>query len=96
MRASSYDLGEGELRLVGGVSDTMKEGRLEIYLRGEWGTVCDIGFGLREANVACRQLGFSSSSTPRDDRRQVNALMIVIAIDTISPFPATVCPSTHP
>ncbi len=36
-------------------------GRLEIYLRGEWGTVCDDGFGQTEADVACRQLGFSTA-----------------------------------
>ena len=36
-------------------------GRLEIYLRGEWGTVCDDGFEQTEADIACRQLGFSSA-----------------------------------
>ena len=35
-------------------------GRLEIYLQGEWGSVCDDIFGANEAEVACRQLGFSS------------------------------------
>ena len=47
--------------MVGGVSDTEKKGRLEIYLRGEWGTVCIYDFGHHEANVACRQLGFPSA-----------------------------------
>ncbi|CAI8003368.1 Scavenger receptor cysteine-rich type 1 protein M130 [Geodia barretti] len=48
-------------------------GRLEIYINtanrgdgednlGEWGTVNGRKFGLREANVACRQLGFYSAS----------------------------------
>ena len=49
----------GDLRLVG--SSSNRAGRLEIFLRGEWGTVCDDGFGLTEANVACRQLGFSGA-----------------------------------
>ena len=51
----------GNLRLVNSVSTIQGAGRLEIYLRGEWGTVCDDGFGLAEANVACRQLGYSSA-----------------------------------
>ena len=35
-------------------------GRLEIYLQGEWGTVCERGFDSTEATVACRQLGYST------------------------------------
>ena len=47
---------EGDLRLSDGGSAA--EGRLEIFHAGEWGTVCDDRFGLVEARVACRQLGW--------------------------------------
>ncbi len=37
-------------------------GRLELLHEGVWGTVCDDGFEVLEANIACRQLGFSSGT----------------------------------
>ncbi len=50
----------GDLRLVNSTSINTPAGRLEIFLTGVWGTVCSDGFGLTEARVACRQLGYSS------------------------------------
>ena len=47
----------GDLRLRAG--DSASSGRLEVYLRGAWGTVCDRGFGEEEGAVACRQLGYA-------------------------------------
>ncbi len=51
---------EGALRLasLNSSSTLFSSGRLEIYLQGEWGTVCSDGFGFGEGDVACRQLGF--------------------------------------
>ena len=53
---------EGDLRLNTEGVDYPRtySGRLEIYHDGQWGTVCDDSFGSLAANIACRQLGFSS------------------------------------
>ena len=52
----------GDLRLVNSTSTNALSGRLEIFLQGQWGTVCDDFFGLDEANVACKQLGYPSAN----------------------------------
>lgn len=46
----------GNLRLRGGLH--VNEGQLEIFLNDQWGTICDKGWSLQDATVACKQLGF--------------------------------------
>ncbi|XP_035791603.1 uncharacterized protein LOC118466427 [Anopheles albimanus] len=52
-----------QIRLAGGRDS--QEGRVEINYRGTWGTVCDDDFGVREARVICRQLGFNGTAEVR-------------------------------
>ena len=48
-----------DIKLVHG--DSYREGRVEIFYNGIWGTVCDNGWDLNDAHVVCRSLGFSAA-----------------------------------
>ena len=45
------------VRLVGR-GDSPREGRLQVEIDGQWGTVCDFGWTLESAALACQQMGF--------------------------------------
>ena len=54
---------DGDLRLIGRPTSTEYEGRVELCYGEEWGTICDDFWGDTDANVVCRQLGYSDTGT---------------------------------
>lgn len=51
---------ELKVRLRSGI--TSNQGRVELFLNGTWGTICDDDWGIEEANVICRMLGYTEGA----------------------------------
>ena len=49
-----------DIRLIG--SRNGNEGRLEVYSRNRWKSVCDQHWSYNLGNVVCRELGFSTGN----------------------------------
>ena len=52
---------EGSLRLIGGVDSS--EGRVELCVNDNYGTICDEMWDTSDAAVVCRQLGLNYEGT---------------------------------
>lgn len=60
LSAPSYDNTQSvriKLRALNGFRST-QAGNVLIYYGGRWGTICDDGWTLQNANVTCRMLGY--------------------------------------
>ncbi|XP_071965829.1 uncharacterized protein [Antedon mediterranea] len=57
---SVTEAADGDVQLIGSPRTYM--GRVEIEVGSTWYSVCDVGWGIEEADVVCRQLGFQDGA----------------------------------
>ena len=65
---------DGQIRLVGG--NIPNEGRVEICISNEWGTICDDAFTSVDAQVVCRKLGYLTTGISNK-----NILLYIILVN---------------
>ena len=72
---SGNEAREGEIRLNRTYGNNNAwEGRVEIFLGGEWGTVCHISAYSEDARVVCRQLGYNNNNNNSNGSHSIRAI----------------------
>ena len=71
----------GDVRLVNG--SNQYEGRVEVCINDQWGTVCDEGWDGAEATVICRTLGYAYKY---NDRKYSSAVIIMVPSEICTVF----------
>ena len=54
------------------------EGRVEICINREWGSVCDNQWDKNDAKVVCRQLGYPESGEPIHPSIHIPGMLIIL------------------
>ena len=71
----------GDVRLVGGSGQY--EGRVEVCIANQWGTVCSNSWDSTDATVVCKQLGYAFTNG-LDNDLLCNLIVIIVILSCYS------------